>query len=76
MPEAEIEAETESGSESVLPQAKSAANGVVDVHQMRTELDSSNRVVNNLRQEMQQLRNQVQRTVTSLKQLEARVARR
>ena len=53
-----------------------AATGEVDVEKLRNDLVTISRLVSGLKQEMQQMRNQVQRNHTQLKQLEARVGRR
>ena len=49
--------------------------GNVDLQPMRTEIDNYTRVMEHLKQEMQQLRNLMQRSNTQIKMLELKVAR-
>jgi hypothetical protein len=53
-----------------------ATIGNVDLQSMRKEIDNYIRVVDHLKQEMSQLRSQVQRCQTQMKMLETRVTRR
>ncbi len=50
--------------------------GNVDLHRMRATIANYTRVIDHLKQEMQQLRGQVQRVQNQIKVLETRVARR
>jgi len=50
--------------------------GNVDLQSMRTEIDNYIRVMEHLKQEMQQLRNLMQRSQSQIKMLEVRVGRR
>jgi predicted RNase H-like nuclease (RuvC/YqgF family) len=50
--------------------------GNVDLKAMRTEIDNYIRVMEHLKQEMQQLRNLMQRSQSQIKMLEVKVSRR
>ena len=50
--------------------------GNVDLQAMRTEIDNYVRVIEHMKQEMQQLRNLMQRSQTQIKMLELKVSRR
>jgi predicted nucleic acid-binding Zn-ribbon protein len=53
-----------------------ATIGNVDLQAMRKETDNYIRVVEHLKQEVQQLRSQVQRCQTQMKIIETRISRR
>jgi predicted nucleic acid-binding Zn-ribbon protein len=69
-----LDGETEA--EVVIDESALMVGGEVDVKRLQSEFITCCRTVAALKQEMQQLRNQVQRNLTTLKQVEARVARR